>query len=286
MKGLVGTLFVSALLLFGAFTASAAADKPPITSLAPLQLALGDSWAVGSGAAEDSEGGYVSQLHEALQEDFKCLTGPDEGLRPGACPHLELLNIAHGGDTTPDLIATQIPDAEALLQSRNGNLDSRDDVELVTLHIGGNDVNGPILDACVFPPLGDCPGTIQTELADYQEDLDPALSRLRAAAGPDTRIVMGTYDNPFRDQSPLTCRLAGNPFVVALGDLVLEGGAGLQGLHDIMRSVAARYGIEVAEVFGDLNRQNDWSDCLHPTAGGYGKVTDAFLEVLGLPQSG
>ena len=49
-----------------------------------------------------------------------------------------------------------------------------------------------------------------------------------------------------------------------------------------MRATAARYDVEVAEVFGDL-AANDWvGDCLHPDDSGYDKVTDAFLEVLGL----
>jgi hypothetical protein len=57
-----------------------------------------------------------------------------------------------------------------------------------------------------------------------------------------------------------------------------------QGLHDIMREVAAEHDVQVAEVFGDLAPE-DWvggSDCLHPDASGYDKVTVAFLEVLGL----
>ncbi len=154
------------------------------------------------------------------------------------------------------------------------------------MHIGGNDVNGPILAACLGPFPETCLPTIQRELGDYRNDLNAALSTLRGAAG-DEAIVIGTYDNPFRDQSPTTCALAGNPLAIGLANLVLEGGPGVpQGLHDIMRSVAAEYGIQVAEVFGDLRQPGEWFDCLHPTDLGYDKVTDAFLEALGLPQSG
>ena len=42
------------------------------------------------------------------------------------------------------------------------------------------------------------------------------------------------------------------------------------------------YGVEVAEVFGDLGPQ-DWvggNDCLHPDDSGYEKVAAAFVEVL------
>ena len=69
-----------------------------------------------------------------------------------------------------------------------------------------------------------------------------------------------------------------------LAALVLEGRPALvpEGLHDIMRDVAADYGVEVAEVFGDLGPQ-DWvggNDCLHPDDSGYEKVAAAFAEVL------
>ena len=303
MKGLVRTLFVSSLLLFGAFTASPAAAADPVE---PLQLALGDSWAFGFGGNPDPDktdpykDGYVPKLHEALKEDFKCLAGPDEGLRPGACPHLELDNRAQGGAVTapdpeqplrPSLIGDQLlpPDgAIALLEARNLNLDPRDDVAVTTVHIGGNDVFGPILAACLVPIPLNCLTTIQDELGDYRTDLNNALSMLRDAAG-DEAIVIGTYDNPFRDQSPTTCpNLAGNPLAIALGNLVLEGGPGVpQGLHDIMRLVAADPEVKarVAEVFGDLNREKDWFDCLHPTQAGYDKVSEAFLEALRLEQS-
>jgi GDSL-like Lipase/Acylhydrolase family len=284
MKGLVRTLFVSALLLLGAFTASpAAADDPP----APLQLGLGDSWAYGFGAKVPSEGGYVAQLHEALQEDFQCLDGPDEGLRRGACPHLELLNLAIPGATTkepdPDgtLIGDEFPVAIPLLEARNGNLDPRDDVVLTTVHTGGNDVVGPILAACLGGLTSDCLAVIQTEFSAYRSDLDDALEPLREAAGEDARIVIGTYDNGVEN-----CNLGAIPGAVQLADIVLEGFPPFipQGLHDIMREVGARYDVQVAEVYGDLGPQ-DWvggDDCLHPDDTGYGKVTDAFLEVLGL----
>jgi lysophospholipase L1-like esterase len=297
MKGLVRTLFVSALLLFGlfgAFTASPAAGNSP----APLQLGLGDSWAYGFGAKVPSEGGYVAQLHEALKEDFKCLSGPDEGLSPGACRHLELLNLAIPGATTkepdPDgtLIANELPRAIQELQSRSFNDDPRDDVEVVTLHTGGNDVTNPILAACLGGLTATCVGTIQDELGHYDADLNEALSTLRGAAA-DARIVIGTYDNGIAN-----CNLGAVPGAVQLADIVLEGLPGVvpRGLHDIMRDVAAAHSVQVADVYGDLDSPDDWfssqqplgqkTDCLHPDDTGYGKVTDAFLEALGLAESG
>jgi hypothetical protein len=79
--------------------------------------------------------------------------------------------------------------------------------------------------------------------------------------------VIGTYDNPIP-----TCDLAAVPGAIQTAALTLEGGPGVpQGLHDIMRDVAADYGVEVAEVYGDLGPQ-DWvggPDCLHPDDSGY-----------------
>jgi lysophospholipase L1-like esterase len=294
MKGLVRTLFVSALLLFGAFTASAAADDPP----APLQLGLGDSWAAGVGdfgeRGDVPEGGYVPDLYKALKEDFKCSWTEGKEAEAG-CPHLKLINLARGGATTPSMIANQFPQAIPLLESRNQNLNPRDDVEVTTIHIGGNDVTNPILGACLFASTQvNCAPTIQNELAAYRSDLDRALSMLREAAGEEARIVIGTYDNPIP-----TCFLAqlfpGE--AVPLADLILEGGSFVlrgetlvvpQGLHDIMRDVGEDYGVEVAEVYGMLSAE-DWvggGDCLHPDDSGYDKVAKAFEEVLGVGRPG
>ncbi len=284
MKGRIP--FISVLLMLGALivTASpAAANGHPAKR--PLQLSLGDSWAFGFGATVPSVEGYVPQLNEAIKDRGKCPGARHHHFRGGfqsrgGCRHLELLNLAVGGATTPTMVAGQFPQAIPLLEERNGNSRKRDDVKLTTLHIGGNDVTNPIIAACLGGPTPACLATIQIEFAAYGSDLDPALATLREAAGNRAPIVIGTYDNPIA-----TCFLGGVPGAIQLGALALEGGPGVpQGLHDIIREVAGRYDIEVAEVYGDLAPE-DWvggNDCLHPDDSGYDKVTDAFLEVLGL----
>jgi lysophospholipase L1-like esterase len=263
-------MLMAALLTMAVAAAPAAAEKP-------VQLALGDSWAFGFGATVPSEGGYVPRLHTALQQQFDC--SPSDNPKPGQGCDLELVNLAVGGATTPTLTANQLPSAVSLLESSNGNSNPRDDVEVVTLHIGGNDVTNPIIAACLGGLSASCLAVIQSEFAAYRADLDPVLSALRGAAGPAARIVIGTYDNPIA-----TCFLGTVPGAVQLADVVLEGAPPFvpEGLHDIMRDVAADHGVEVAEVFGDLGPQ-DWvggSDCLHPDDSGYQKVADAFVEVL------
>lgn len=290
MKGLVRILFVSALLLFGAATASPAAADPPTPEPGlPLQLALGDSWASGVGDMGESgdvpEGGYVPDLYETLKADFNCLpTDAEEA--PDGCKHLQLLNLAKGGATTRSMINEQFPVAIPLLEARNRNVTT---VEVITLHIGGNDVTGSILAACLGGPTLNCLTTIQAELGQYRTDLTEALSKLRNAAGPNARIVIGTYDNPIP-----TCQLHAVPGADLLGDIVLEGGVLIPenaGLHDVMRQVAEAQepDVLVASVYGQLRGiAADWvggNDCLHPDDSGYDKVAKAFEGVLGVGQS-
>lgn len=264
-------MLMATLLVAAVAAAPASAEKP-------VQLSLGDSWGFGFGAAVPSEGGYVPRLHTALQQDFDCSTS-DNPKPEQSCNQLELVNLSVPGATTPTLTANQLPSAVSLLESSNGNSNPRDNVEVVTVHIGGNDVTNPIIAACLGGLTASCLAVIQSEFAAYRADLDPVLSALRDAAGPDARIVIGTYDNPIA-----TCFLGTVPGAVQLANVVLEGFPPFvpEGLHDIMRDVAADHGVEVAEVFGDLGPL-DWvggSDCLHPDDSGYQKVADAFHAVL------
>jgi lysophospholipase L1-like esterase len=273
-------IVLSLLLMLGSVAASpAAAERPDTVPGLPVQLALGDSWAAGVGAAVPSEGGYVPRLHAALRERYECLPAAADQARDG-CKSLQLVNLAVGGATTPTLIDNQLPAATALLAARNGDRNPRNDVEVTTLHIGGNDVAGPVLAACLGGLTPGCRATLQAELAAYRGDLDTALAMLRNAAGDEAIIAIGTYDNPIP-----SCQLAPVPGAILLGALLLEGGGPVpQGLHDLMRDVASEYDVVVAETFGDLDPQ-DWvggTDCLHPDDSGYEKVAASFLDALGV----
>jgi len=275
-----GVALGSTLFLLGAVgAATAAAERPATTPGLPVQLALGDSWPAGAGAVPREVEGYVPQLHEALLDRYDCLPARSNRAKSG-CRHLQLVNMAVGGATTPTLIQNQLPQATDLLRSRNGDANPRNDVELATVHIGGNDVTNPIIASCLTGITPSCLATIQAEFAAYQADLEVALSALRDAAGDETVIVIGTYDNPIG-----SCQLAAVPGAVQLGALVLEGGGPVpMGLHDIIRAVAATHDVTVAEVFGQLGPQ-DWvggADCLHPNNSGYDRVTEAFLVALGV----
>ncbi len=267
--------------------------RPPAVSH-PVYLALGDSWAYGEGATDPAVDGYVPQLEEVLEDELGCgfpgspwgrfFRGPFRHWRD--CKDLHLVNLARPatetlpGVTAPLVASEQLPVAVPMLQARNGDHNPRNDVEVVTLHVGGNDVSGPIQAACIGGLTPECLTTFVTEMATFEADLDTVVSRLRDAAGPDTPIVLGTYDNPVP-----YCDLAAVPGAAELGALVLEGApdGSLDGVNDIVRRVAAGYDAEVAEVFGQLGAGDfvGGSDCLHPTDSGYDIVTDAFLTALG-----
>ncbi len=274
----MAALLVTLFAVTAVAASPAAAKKDHLIPGKPVMIALGDSWAAGFGASDPSTTGYVPQVYEGLKELLNCSPARSERAR-GGCKHLQLVSLAIGGATTPSMIAVQYPDALALLADRNQDRNPRNDVEVITISIGGNDVVQPILASCIFSPGPTCLATIQGEFAQLRSDLEQALSTLREAAGPDTRIVLGTYDNPIPH-----CFLNAFPAARLLSGIVLEGGPGVPiGLHDIMREVAAAYDVEIAEVFGDLAPE-DWlggQDCLHPDDSGYAKVAQAFLEVFG-----
>jgi lysophospholipase L1-like esterase len=244
----------------------------------PIQLSLGDSWAAGAFDAE--EGGYVNRLYDDLREQYNCRVNPQTPA-PAKCDKLELRNISRGGATTTSLIANQLPAAVELLRDRNGDRRPTNDVEVITVTIGGNDVFGPVVAACAGGVTQTCQEVVAASFSSFQANLTQILGTLRAAAGEDTDIVATAYDNPLP-----YCSLA---LLGPVAALVLEGGDGVPfGLNDITRSVAAAYDVNVAETFGELDPA-DWiigdtgtGDCLHPNGAGHEKVKDAFLEALGI----
>ena len=256
-----------ALILAGLIGAPATAVADPPEG--PVYLALGDSQAFGFGAYPDEKLGYTAILSRWVH-------GTDcREDNPAGCPQLEFVNLAVPGATSSSFIAVQLQPAVALLNERNNDSDPGNDVVLVTVTIGGNDISNPVFDACSGGPTPECAQAIQTAFTTYVANLGLILGTLRAAAGPDTQIVISTYDNPLA-----ACVRA--PFA-SLGDLVLEGGPGLPvGFNDIIRGVAALFDVEVADIYGQLS-VDDWvggDDCTHPDTSGYLKIAKVFWDVI------
>jgi len=234
----------------------------------PVHLALGDSVAWGFGTERPDHHGYSAVLSR-FARSMDCRE--DE---PAGCPRLELVNMSVPGAKSGDLIEDQLPDALALLEARNGDTDPGNDVELITITIGGNDLFQPVVDACLGGVTDTCVGVIVSGLNDYADNLAVILGGLRAAA-PDTEIVIMTYYNPLG-----TCVLAD---LTLLADNVLEGLGGLPtGLNPIIRATAQGFGVKVAETHLLLDDQDfvGGNDCLHPDKSGYHKIAKAFEAVL------
>ncbi|HSL26090.1 MAG TPA: SGNH/GDSL hydrolase family protein, partial [Acidimicrobiia bacterium] len=192
-----------------------------------------------------------------------------------ACPGLEFVNLAVPGATSTSLIAVQLQPALTLIGDRNGDADAENDVILITLTIGGNDLVNPVFAACSAGVTPECVQTVQSIFTTYAANLAVILGSLRNAAGPDTQIVVMTYDNPLGScfRAPLE----------PLADLLLEGGTGFPvGYNDIIRSVAAAFQVDVADTFGQLE-PDDWlggNDCTHPDISGHHKIAEIFLDVI------
>lgn len=234
----------------------------------PVHLGLGDSVAWGFGASDPFTMGYVPLVNRRAS-DLYCV------VEARGCAPVDLVNMAVPGATSTSLIANQLQPALELLTARNSDADAANDVVLVTVTIGGNDLFNPVIAACSGGVTPECTEVIANGFATYTANLGQILGSLRAAAGPNTEIAMMTYYNPLG-----ACFLAD---LAPLADLVLEGGGPLPaGLNDIIRGVSAATGVTVVETYGELRRDDfvGGADCLHPDDSGYKKISRLFTTTL------
>jgi lysophospholipase L1-like esterase len=252
------------LAVSAASTAVAAPPEPAV------YLALGDSVAAGVGAVPSAENGYVSVLYDTLVADRHCGQGSAVGCG------LDLVNLAQPGATTTTLIAGQLPAAVDFLTARRATPTPVDDVRLVTIDIGGNDVFTPVITACAADTgSAGCASIIAAQLSLVAANYERILSTLRAAAGPDTTIAVMTYYNPLG-----ACRLAA---LAPLAQLVLEGGGPVPaGMNDIIRASAQAHGAVVAETAALIGPEDlvGGTDCLHPDNSGHADIAAAFAAVI------
>jgi lysophospholipase L1-like esterase len=230
-----------------------------------VYIALGDSLAYGVGASDPAATAYVPMLHEALKQGPGC---------PGAaapCDELQLVNLAEDGGTSTTLLDTQVPAAVEIIAARNGDNDRANDVTVITIDVGGNDIYKPLRDTCATGLSPECLQEIEQSFTAFGQNLTMAIGQLRQAAGPDTTIAVMTYFN-----SLIACeRQAAAP----AGDLVLEGAPdGTPGLNDLIRQIAAQFDAVVAETFGALGADDlvGGTDCLHPNDAGHAILATAF----------
>ena len=249
-----------ALAVLAAACGSSAETEP----LTGVYLALGDSLSEGIGASDQEETSFVALVHEALGSD------------------VELMNFGVAGDTSQDLIDEQLDRATDEITTRNSDADPDNDVAVVSLEIGGNDLL-EIFFKLVLP--GTCPNVemglsnpecvqqVRETLDTYGPNLDEILTRLREA-DPDMPIFLLTLYNPFS---------GGNAMLDELVDLALEGRADTpfpEGLHDIVREQAEAHDAQLVEVYPQFegkSREYIAMDLIHPNDTGYRVIADAVL---------
>ena len=218
-------------------------------------LALGDSLAVGVGASDLATTAYVPLFHQFL------LTEEDEDML--------LVNLGHSGDTSSDFITHgHLAAALTLTAIESG------DVEVLTVDIGGNDLFS-LLSVCSSGLTPACLTATSTTLTTFSSNFDLILSELRTAVGSDTPIIVMTYYNSLVNSACFFNPLA------PLTDIVLEGGGLLQaGLNNLIRSIAAVHGAQVADTFGLLGHSDLQPDCAHANDAGYEIIAGEFIKAF------
>jgi len=274
-----GLTVLAAALPLALLPAPAAQAAPPAPA---TYLALGDSVAFGTGATDPAAKGYVALLAGDLQDDGCGRTrskGRGKGSGKAVGCRIELVNQAVNGATTTTLLADQLPNAIELIRQRNSNRTPVDDVRLITLTIGGNDVVFPVALACAGGVNGTCLQTIASRLALVDTNYAKILSSLRDAAGPHTTIAVQTYYNAVENKGCFLNALS------ELGRTVLEGGGAVPaGLNDVIRRQAAAYGAVVVETAPVVDPERETlPDCLHPNDAGHASIAAAFADVVGNP---
>jgi lysophospholipase L1-like esterase len=251
-------------------------------------LALGDSLA--QGFQPDGifppyyqADGYVPQVYAALS---------------AADSKLVLENISCGGEGTVSMIdGSQPPSAgpscgspvfyrhwyphkTQLAEAVNFLAAHKDNTEVVTIDIGGNDVGFCLFDAA------DIGGCLNNAFATVGANLDTILTQLQTAS-PDATIVGMTYHNPvacayFFGQQDQAAFVSG---VVQTLNLVLASVYAAHGIRvaDVAGAFSVGAGLE-AEATAALNWtwfcSPDHSGDIHPNDAGYQVIAEAFLDAL------
>jgi lysophospholipase L1-like esterase len=233
-----------------------------------VYVALGDSLSAGVGASRADATAFVPLVHDELPAGTS------------------LLNLGHSGDTSAQLIDHGHLDKAVLtIESRNEDATSANDVSLVTLEIGGNDLLGiyfslvltgvcPDLETSLATPR--CVDTLQSVLDGFEPNLEETLDALYDA-DPGLRVVVLTLYDPFSGLLDTYSELAA---------LSLEGMPGTpfeSGLNDIIRAQAEAHGADVAEVYPLFEGRAPElisGDFIHPNDAGYAVMADAVREAL------
>ncbi|MEX0801471.1 MAG: GDSL-type esterase/lipase family protein [Dehalococcoidia bacterium] len=236
-----------------------------------VYIALGDSLSEGVGASDQTATAFVPLVHDGLGEGW------------------DLVNLGEAGDTSAQLIGHgHLDEAIALIEAGKSDDDPDNDVNLVTLEIGGNDLLNLFFDL-VLP--GACPSLVESlerpqcvselrgAMDGFRPNLEQTLDRL-IEADPELRIIVMTLYNPFSGDTGL----ATVPTISDMAQMALEGLPDTPfatGLNDTIRDEVAERGLPLVDwwpLFQDKAGQYIAQDYIHPNDAGYRVMADAVLE--------
>ena len=234
----------------------------------PLYLALGNSLAAGVGASKPVQTGYVNLVFEHLQDTA-----------PYADTGITILNLGVPGETSTSLLATgaQLEKALQEIDSRRSDQIQGNEVQVITIDIGGNDLIGLTQGGtpCRTDPSGPvCQQVVASTLTDFNTNFARILTDLRRSAGPDALILALTLYNPYSGTG---------------GDLDASGDLVVQQLNTTVQSVASRADVDarVADIFPALQGKapslthiGETPPDIHPNDDGYRLMADAVIAVL------
>jgi lysophospholipase L1-like esterase len=210
--------------------------------------------------ADEGEG-WVDLLHARLAG-----CPPGQGAGCGT----RLLPLARLGATTGSVLRRQLPRLEDAAAGGQ-------DVRLVTLDVGGNDVFGPVVGACARGDRASCEQRVVEVLDEVAADYDALLGRVRQVLGADGTLAVMTYYDPVP-----ACALSA---LAPLSRRVLDGAAGRPGLNDVIARTAREHDALVVDAAGVVGRDDlvGGVDCLHPDGSGHAAIADAFARALDAP---
>lgn len=231
-----------------------------------LYLALGDSLSEGVGASDPKRTAWVPLVATAL-------------------PQFDLVNLGVGGDTSQELIDNRLQFAVQTIRLRAEDTIPGNEVALITLEIGGNDLldiyfelvvpgTCPTVPEALANPV--CVDAFQSALDNYRPNLEFILDELQAQA-PGVPIFLMTLYNPFSGAAETLDRIS---------VLALEGEEGTpfpEGLNDTIRAVAAEKAVHLVEWYEPfIGKQPEYiaADFIHPNDTGYQVMADAVLAAL------
>jgi lysophospholipase L1-like esterase len=257
-------------------------------------LSLGNSLATSNqrkpgGGSGDAEG-YTDQLYQIARS-----RSPRLEHVPLACPGETAHGMINGGSCDPRVYAfpngTQLAQAAQFLETHRGN------VAFVTIDVGGNDLRAcltwkPGVHQELHPDVRSCFGPIL-------QDLRRIVTELRAAAGPDTRIIGMNYYSAMlaswlsgHDGQVLATQQTDSvlvPFNAALK--AVFAAAGIPTVDVATAFSTTDYTLVADPQLGQVplnvlricqwTRMCDAHD-VHPNTEGYRVITRAFAAILGL----